>query len=50
MRDGFRWAVVLAAALLLLGLAAYARGPEHRRGDDVGSHGTKVVVVRTEDE
>ena len=49
MRDGFRWAVVLASALLLIGLAAYARGPEHRRGDDVGSHGTKIVV-RTEDE
>jgi hypothetical protein len=49
MGDGFRWAVVLAAALLVIGLAAYARGPEHRRGDEIGSHGTKVVLVRTDD-
>jgi hypothetical protein len=38
----------LAAVLVLIGLAAYARGPEHHRGDEVGSHGTKVVVVRTD--
>jgi hypothetical protein len=31
----------------VLGLLAYARGPEHYRGDEVGSHGTKVIVVRT---
>ena len=49
MGDGFRWAIVLAGALLLIGLAAYARGPEHYRGDEVGTHGTKIVVVRTED-
>ncbi|MDF2749131.1 MAG: hypothetical protein K0T00_306 [Gaiellaceae bacterium] len=49
MGDAARWVAVLAAALLLIGLAAYARGPEHRRGDEVGSHGTKVVIVRTED-
>jgi hypothetical protein len=49
MGDGFRWAVALAAALLVIGLAAYARGPEHRRGDEIGSHGTKVVLVRTDD-
>jgi hypothetical protein len=47
--DVIRWGAVLAAALLLIGLAAYARGPEHYRGDEVGSHGTKVVVVRTEE-
>ena len=50
MGDGFRWAVVLAAALVLIGLAAYARGDEHHRGDEVGSHGTKIVLVRTDDE
>jgi hypothetical protein len=48
MGDVARWGAVLAAVLLLFGLAAYARGPEHRRGDDIGSHGTKVVIVRTE--
>jgi hypothetical protein len=42
--------IVLAAALVLIGLAAYARGPEHHRGDEVGTHGTKIVIVRTEDE
>lgn len=50
MGDGFRWAVVLAAALVVIGLAAYARGPEHHRGDEVGSHGTKVSLVRGDDE
>jgi hypothetical protein len=49
MRDAARWGIVIAAALLVIGLAAYARGPEHHRGDDVGSHGTKVVLVPTDD-
>jgi hypothetical protein len=49
MGDGFRWAVALAAALLLIGLAAYARGDEHYRGDEIGSHGTKIVLVRTDE-
>jgi hypothetical protein len=49
MSDALRWAIVIGAVLCLIGLAAYARGPEHYRGDQVGSHGTKVVVVRTEE-
>jgi hypothetical protein len=49
MRDAARWGIGIAAALLVIGLAAYARGPEHHRGDEIGSHGTKVVLVRTED-
>ena len=48
MGDLIRWCAVVAAALLLIGLATYARGTEHRRGDDIGSHGTKVVIVRAE--
>ena len=40
-----RWALIVAAALLVLGLIAYARGPKHYHGDHVGSHGTKVVIV-----
>jgi hypothetical protein len=40
-----RWLLVAAAALLLVGLIAYARGPKHHHGDDVGSHGTRVVIV-----
>ena len=37
MRDGVRWLIVLALALVLIGLMAYARGEEHHRGDDVGA-------------
>ena len=37
VHDGIRWVILLAAALLVLGLMAYARGPEHHRGDDVGA-------------
>ena len=50
MRDGIRWLTALVIALVLIGLLGYARGPEHRRGDEIGSHGTKVVLVRTEDQ
>jgi hypothetical protein len=32
-------------ALLIVGLISYARGPKHYRGDEIGSHGTRVVVV-----
>ena len=45
MRRLFEWLLVIAAALLIVGLIAYARGPKHYRGDEIGSHGTKVVVV-----
>jgi hypothetical protein len=45
MRRVVEWALILAAAALVVGLIAYARGPKHHRGDEVGSHGTKVVVV-----
>jgi hypothetical protein len=45
VRRGIEWLIILAAALLVVGLIAYARGPTHHRGDEVGSHGTKIVVV-----
>jgi hypothetical protein len=45
MRRGFEWLLIAAGALLVVGLIAYARGPKHHRGDEVGSHGTKIVVV-----
>jgi hypothetical protein len=41
-----QWLLIFVGALLVIGLIAYARGPEHYRGDEIGSHGTKVVVVR----
>jgi hypothetical protein len=46
MGDAVRWVIGIAAALLVIGLIAYGRGTKHHRGDDVGSHGTRVVVVR----
>jgi hypothetical protein len=45
MRRAVELVLLVAAALLVLGLIAYARGPKHHRGDEIGSHGTKVVVV-----
>ena len=38
--------IVVILVLGLIGLIGYARGPEHHRGDDVGTHGTKIIVVR----
>jgi hypothetical protein len=37
MRNAARWLLVAAIALVVIGLIAYARGPEHHRGDDVGA-------------
>jgi hypothetical protein len=37
MRSAVRWIIVVVAALVVVGLVAYARGPEHHRGDDVGA-------------
>jgi hypothetical protein len=45
LRRGIEWLLILMGALLVVGLIAYARGPKHYRGDEIGSHGTKVVVV-----
>jgi hypothetical protein len=45
MRRGIEWLLILVGALLVVGLIAYARGPKHHHGDEIGSHGTKVVVV-----
>ena len=36
----------IVCALAIIGLIAYARGPDHHRGDEIGTHGTKVVVVQ----
>jgi hypothetical protein len=45
-----RWLAVLigvALGLCIVGLIAYARGPKHHHGNEIGTHGTKVVVVTT---
>jgi hypothetical protein len=45
MRRWIEWLLIAVGGLLVIGLIAYARGPKHHRGDEIGSHGTKVVVV-----
>jgi hypothetical protein len=45
MGDAARWLIILACGLLVIGLGAYARGTKHHRGDEVGTHGTKIAVV-----
>jgi hypothetical protein len=47
MGNGPRWVVALLVALLVIGLIAFARGPDHRRGDETGegSIGAAAVVV-----
>jgi hypothetical protein len=45
MRSAVNWILIVIGGLLVIGLIAYARGPKHYRGDEIGSHGTKVVVV-----
>ena len=45
MRRFTEYLLVALGVLLIVALMAYARGPKHHRGDEIGSHGTKVVVV-----
>jgi hypothetical protein len=45
MPRALEWLLVAAVGLLVVGLIAYGRGLKHHRGDEIGSHGTKVVVV-----
>jgi hypothetical protein len=45
MSDAPRWVVVLVIGLIVVGLIAFARGREHRRGDEVGALGPRVVRV-----
>ena len=37
MRHAARWLLLLAIALVVIGMITYARGPDHHRGDDVGA-------------
>jgi hypothetical protein len=40
MEDTRRWVLLVALALVLVGLVAFARGPDHRRGpQQVGAAG-----------
>ena len=40
VRRWIAWGLLLLMALSLLGMLAYARGADHRRGDEIGTHGT----------
>jgi hypothetical protein len=46
MSNLVRWILIVAAALLIVGLAVYAHGKTHFRGDEVGSHGGQVTTVQ----
>lgn len=46
MRRWVEWLLIGVAGLLVVGLIAYARGPKHHHGDETGSHGTSLVVIR----
>ena len=45
MSNAANWAIAAILAFGLVCMIAYARGPEHHHGDDVGTHGTRVIVV-----
>jgi hypothetical protein len=45
MSDGWRWLIGVAAGLLLIGLIAYARGPEHHHGSRLGTRATAPTTV-----
>ena len=49
MSDTPRWVIVVLIAVLVVGLIAFARGPDHHRGDETGegSIGAAVIVERT---
>jgi hypothetical protein len=45
--SAIRWLIVIVLVVALVGLLAYARGREHRRGDEEGAFG-RVVVTRVQ--
>jgi hypothetical protein len=47
MSDAPRWVVVLVVVVLVVGLIAFARGRDHRRGDEPGQGSIGAVVLVT---
>ena len=47
MSDAPRWVIVVVVVVVIVGLLAFARGRDHRRGDETGSGsiGSAVLVV-----
>ena len=40
------WVILVVIAGLYIGFIANARGIAHHRGDEIGTHGTTIVVVK----
>jgi hypothetical protein len=45
MDDTRRWVLLVVLALVLVGLLAFARGPDHHRGQQVGAFGDGVPTT-----
>ena len=45
MTTAATWLLALLLALCIIALIAYARGPKHHHGDEIGTHGTKIIIV-----
>ena len=46
MRRAAYWILAVLLVLVLIGLIAYARGPKHHHGDDVGAQPSSAAVLR----
>jgi len=44
IRTAAKWAICAVAVLLVVGMLIWARGEDHRRGDEVGSLGITGTV------
>lgn len=45
MLNVVRWVLIVGLALVMIGLIAYARGTEHRRGDETGALGRGAAAL-----
>ncbi len=45
MSDTARWLIVIVVLMVIIGLVAFARGGEHRRGDDIGAFDSIPITI-----
>ncbi|MGH2827875.1 MAG: hypothetical protein ACRDKF_13005 [Actinomycetota bacterium] len=45
MDDTRAWVICIVVTLLIIGLVAFARGPDHRRGDEIGALRSPVLTT-----
>ncbi len=45
MNSVWAWVISVLAAILIIGLIGYARGPVHHRGNEVGSLSATTTVM-----